>query len=233
MRLLTLLFFLTTLTVSAQDYSIQVRSEQGDTTSYIKLPITRVIHVTNGMITKMMTPPDTATIFLSSDGDDYIGTTTWTKAVKTWTIAAIIENDNTSAIAYSSTSPADPKGWYVNAPETKFYNDNFAWIPQPNGTQRAGIRFSTTYPLRMSFSSERSSGHQPYDLVFKVNNVVQDSVRIDPRLAPLNSDEQRGTPSYISKQLNPSAPGVLTEYLMVIKPTGQMVIDRITVEILK
>lgn len=226
-------FIAATLKSFGQEYSIQVTKENGDTTMYVKLK-TVVIHVTDGMITTMETPLiDTARLFISQDGEQLIGTTVWKRAVKNWAIAAVIENDNTSAIAYSSISPADPKGWYTNAPEAKFYNDNFAWIPQPNGTQRAGVRFSSQYPVRISFMSERSAGHNPYDLVFKANNIVKDSVRIDPRLPPINTDEQRQVPSYVSKQLNPSAPNVMTDYLLVIKPTGQMVIDRITVEVLR
>lgn len=165
--------------------------------------------------------------------DEYTYTIMRKKKLQNWSLQAIIENDNTSAIAYSSVSPA-PQGWFVNATgEAKFFASNFAWIPAPNGTQTAYTRISGKDPVRFSFWSERSTGHAPYILEVKIGTIIVQTVTIDPRQGPAGSDKDRGQPSFTSNTLNPQSPGVTTEYTLTIRPTGQMVIDRITIEALK
>ncbi len=227
MKILLFLILLSSAAFCQEEYSIQRTYSSGDSTTYVKIK-TVPVYVYDGLQTKMAIPmSDTAHIFLSSDGQQYIGTLTWKKArVPEWTIKSIIENDNTTAIAYSA-------GWTNSTGQAKFFAGNFSWIPSPNGTQTAGTSFSYSVPIRVSFWSERATGHNPYVLEVKRNGTVVQTVTIDPRQGTIGSDKDRDQASFVSNTITPTAPGILTQYQLVIKPTGQMVVDRITIEVLE
>jgi hypothetical protein len=65
---------------------------------FIKKLVTRVITIHDGDITKMQTPPDTASLYLSSDGSVYQGTTVWKRVTTPTTPVYVSETiDNLSS----------------------------------------------------------------------------------------------------------------------------------------
>lgn len=77
------LTLIATLPLSAQQRRFAVAEifNTGDSIVIYKNLVTEYVFVTDGMVTKIKTPPDTARIYSSSDGSIYEGITTWKKVI--------------------------------------------------------------------------------------------------------------------------------------------------------
>jgi hypothetical protein len=121
----------------------------------IKL-ITNVVMVTEGLVTKAQTPPDTATLYLAADGvTKYVGTTVWrTNAVYDTTFVEKERVDDPSGT---------PARWVFNnallaKPTTKpgCYLNSFTGV---SVTTSASFREFTFVGDRIEFYGERWQGH--------------------------------------------------------------------------
>lgn len=78
----TIFFLLVSVTCFAQEelreFGIAEVFRSGDSI-FIKRLITKVINVSEGTVTKMRTPPDSARLFIAPDGGIYEGVITWRK----------------------------------------------------------------------------------------------------------------------------------------------------------
>ena len=119
-------------------------------------------------------------------------------------------------------------GWQIVQPgagQDKFSARDFAWIPSPNGTQTATIALTLDANSRISFWSERAGGHGKYQLVVKKGNtVIETSPVINAGALLYNSDYNNGTPSWSSRTLDAGV------YSLEVRPAGQLVVDKVTVE---
>lgn len=143
-----------------------------------------------------------------------------TEVTPVWTTSATFES-NAAQWTYNG-------GWQIVQPgagQDKFSARDFAWIPSPNGTQTATITLPIEANSKISFWSERAGGHGNYQLVVKKGNtVIETSPVINAGALLYNSDFNNGTPSWSSKTLDAGT------YTLEVRPAGQLVVDKVTVE---
>jgi hypothetical protein len=87
---------------------------RGGDSIFIKKLRTVVVNVSEGKITKMRTPPDSATLFIAPDGLVYEGTTVWRKVGTTPSIEVIVDDTdpaNVYSTPWTKKSVANGDAW--------------------------------------------------------------------------------------------------------------------------
>jgi hypothetical protein len=133
MKTLLTLFLLSSLLANAQtqeqrNFGIAEVFRGGDSI-FIKKLRTVVVNVSEGKITKMRTPPDSATLFIAPDGLVYEGTTVWRKVGTVPVVNSVVDNNDTRNV-YST-------GWLREAGKTwtvAFLNDDFHFATTVNAS---------------------------------------------------------------------------------------------------
>lgn len=141
-------------------------------------------------------------------------------AVITWSLIQTHESTSASWTYSGFTVVPSVSG------QDKFSARDFAWVTGTLGAGSNGAALIVTVPAnsRIGFWSERSSGHNPYTFKISQSNAVKMQGTIDPRQGTANSDYVRNAPSWYSGTLEAGS------YKIDLTPSGQMVIDKVTIE---
>ena len=171
---------------------------------FIKKLVTQVINVSEGTVTKMRTPPDTAKLFISPDGGIYEGVVTWRKVGGV--VVPVTEKIDgelanfTGAWVRTSTNP----GWYQNS---------IAFSNTPNST--VSYTFTGT---KIALWSERLATHGTGTVSIDNGTPVAVSFKVAPFGLPVKIWESAVLPSGSHTiKLTCVSGYVLLDYFQVIK----------------
>lgn len=146
----------------------------------------------------------------------WIYTITRTKKVIAYDSALVDYNNDNAAIVYSA-------GWAKGTGLTKFFNSDYQFGSPNNATRTAVFSWTSAKMTSATFWSERFNvtGQTPHG---KYTVTVDNGTpfEIDAGIPPINSDKDRGQPSYRTVKL---APGT---HKITISTSAQMVVDKFT-----
>lgn len=114
--ILIIILFLNCLTSQAQterNFGI-IEVFRGGDSLFIKKLVTQVVNISDGTVTKMRTPPDTAKLFISNDGFIYEGVITWRKVggVVTPPVIQKVDGESATFTGNWARTPNNPT-WYL------------------------------------------------------------------------------------------------------------------------
>lgn len=157
MKILIIIFLLSSLLTQAQQelrqFGIAEVFRSGDSI-FIKKLVTQVVNVSEGTVTKMRTPPDTAKLFIAPDNGIYEGVITWRKVGGVVTPpAGVVEKVDGSKATFK------PITNWVQGTAAGWFGD----IDKPNSIAYSGtVGATATYTFtgkRIELWAERLSSH--------------------------------------------------------------------------
>lgn len=151
--------------------------------------VTSVKYITDGSLTYQTLPPDTAFLFISTDGRPLKGATKWEYSDQqydtTFTLKEIIDDASTTSTRWGLTNIAKA----TNSAKPDVYNKSFTYVQVVSTASSQKI---VTTCDRVEFYSEKAQGHGYVKILVDGQQVAM----IFQGSAPYNTDFKRGIPSW-------------------------------------